>query len=144
MMEENPILLWKIKCCKQKTSGKADLQTMYYLYITHTHTLSIYGSFPILVWNYLNYTFVLGRGFTPFCHFLLPYPVLYMDSGKMSPCWCWCVLFFFPVERWNQVRFFFFVVTSDKGLTGQFILSISACAGSSLFSSVRLILEYAD
>lgn len=43
MMEENPILLWKIKCYKQKTSGKADLHTMYYLYIrTHTHTFNIW------------------------------------------------------------------------------------------------------
>ena len=64
MMEENPILLWKIKCYKQKASGKADLHTMFYLYIyiyiyISTHPLSVYGLLPVLVWNYLNCTIVL-------------------------------------------------------------------------------------
>lgn len=97
MMEENPILLWKIKCYKQKTNGKADLHTMFYLYI-HIHTFNIwFASYTGMELSQLHLCSV--KRFYSLLPFLLPYPVLYMDSGKMSPYLFCCVLFFFPIER---------------------------------------------
>lgn len=52
MMDENPILLWSIKCYKQKASDKSDPHTMFYLYNFNVHSLLL-----VLVWN------------SPLCHF---------------------------------------------------------------------------
>lgn len=78
---------------------------------------------------------------------------LYTDSIKMWLLGWWfffffgcfvCLFVFSPlVEIWNQVGFLFHVVTSDKGLTELYKLSIFAGAAPFL-TSVRLILEYAD
>lgn len=97
MMEENPILLWKIKCYKQKASGKADLHTMFYLYIyiyiyIYTHTFSIwFAAYTGMELSQLHHCSV--KRFYSLLPFLLPYPVLYMDSVKMLPV-CWFGVFY--------------------------------------------------
>lgn len=155
MMEENPILLWSIKCYKQKASDKSDPHTMFYLY-----TFNVYSLLLVLVWNSFKCDFQLWRDSSPLCHFSFSWIVhgfhenvvieffvlvwwvfgfcLFLVCGFILFC------FFLPVERWNQVRFFIYIVTSDKELTGQFILSVFTCAAPSFLSSVRLMLEYVD
>lgn len=52
VMEENPILLWSIKCYKQKASDKLDLHTLLYL-----HIFCVYSVLPVLAWHSFRYGF---------------------------------------------------------------------------------------
>lgn len=103
MMEENPILLWKIKCYKQKASGKADLHTMFYLYIyiyiyLHTHfqymvcCLYWYGIISIA-------PLFCEEVLLPSAIFAAIFSTVHGFCENVASVLVWYVLFVFPVER---------------------------------------------
>lgn len=87
MKEENPILLWSMKCYKQEASDKSDPHTMLHLHIFCVYSLYWYGILSGMV-------FTCGKLVLPCVIFHSP--ELYTGSAKM---WSFNSSFFFPVER---------------------------------------------